>query len=691
MNQRIARLLCAVSVIIAVAAAAEPPRQAPLAGTPMERLLDVIAKEGRVSVIVRVRLTERFVPEPRLPAEKKKNQRAEMRRVKDQVIARNPRAAVQKNRDFASIPAFTVVITDAKALRDLAVDPGVEAITEDVYAEPILAESIPIVGADVAWASPYNVKGTNKAVVIIDSGVDKAHTFFKTNNVTRVIEAEEACFSSNEGLYVETCAGVSGGSDDSVTQFGSGAAAPCAVSNTENCSHGTRVTGVAAGAGSQFSGVAPEVKIIAINVASAFPCSGTCGSDTYSTRFRTSDVLAALDHVYSEILGRRTDVVAVNLSIAFHPSESAGYQASACDSLTAFTMNLANAIDNIHESGVAVVAGAGNASSTYGLPAPACIGNAIAVGATTDADQVPSYSNSAPNVDLLAPGGASATNGITTSVPGGGFLTDFGTSLAAPHVTGAFALLKQYAPAATVDDLLARFITNGVAVTDSRNNVTKPRLDIAETLQNFDTQPPTAPSNVMATAVSPTEVQIDWNASTDNVGVTSYVIERKALHAQAQWDEAGTVAGNASLLRFNDTGRLASSAYAYRVRAADASQNKAWSAVDYATTVLHEDDPIHEPWDPAGPTTVRGIHIGDLREAADAWREYAGLAASFTSYEAVTGFILDEHLTVVIAALNDARQVLGLPGFAYVNGVPTPADTVIVDDDHVQQVRDAMK
>src|SRR5438128_1904814 len=41
-----------------------------------------------------------------------------------------------------------------------------------------------------------------------------------------------------------------------------------------------------------------------------------------------------------------------------------------------------------------------------------------------------------------------------------------------------------------------------------------------------DTTPPTAPSGLTATTVSTTQINLAWTASTDNVGVTGYLVER---------------------------------------------------------------------------------------------------------------------------------------------------------------------
>jgi hypothetical protein len=63
-------------------------------------------------------------------------------------------------------------------------------------------------------------------------------------------------------------------------------------------------------------------------------------------------------------------------------------------------------------------------------------------------------------------------------VPGGGFLAFNGTSMAAPHVAGAWADLKETTAAASVSTVLSALQSTGRPVTDADNAVTKPRIRV---------------------------------------------------------------------------------------------------------------------------------------------------------------------------------------------------------------------
>ena len=134
---------------------------------------------------------------------------------------------------------------------------------------------------------------------------------------------------------------------------------------------------------------------------------------------------------------------------------------------------MSGVITNLHGVGIATVAASGNARQSRALAEPACVPTAVSVGASTSGDTVPGFSNTAWFLSLLAPG-----VDIISSVPGGGFTEDTGTSMAAPHVAGAFAVLRQAVPGAGVDRILQALKDTGRSVRDQRSGITTPRIRI---------------------------------------------------------------------------------------------------------------------------------------------------------------------------------------------------------------------
>ncbi len=109
-----------------------------------------------------------------------------------------------------------------------------------------------------------------------------------------------------------------------------------------------------------------------------------------------------------------------------------------------------------------------------------------------------------------------------------------------------------------------------VGATDAAgNNSAYSNIFSTTTLAAPDTTPPTAPSNLTATASSATQVNLAWTASTDNVGVTGYIVERCSGTGCANFVQIATP----TTTTFNDTGLTASTSYFYRVRATDAAGN----------------------------------------------------------------------------------------------------------------------
>jgi hypothetical protein len=408
---------------------------------------DRIAGEGRARVIVELATTSpRPVAGGRRSAEQIRERQAEIGAQRQRLRATLRAGNHRFIHEFANAP-FVALEIDAHALAELesATSPAVR-VFEDLLLAPALGASVPLIEADLAHELGLNGSGT--VIAVIDTGVDATHAFLGPRLVA------EACFASPESGSIGACPnGLS-------EQVGPGAAASCTFA-AGTCGHGTHVAGFALGSGAEFSGVAPGAALMAIQV---FHASTQCfGFESLPcARAYESDIVAALEHVYEQ--RSQHNIAAANLSLG------GGAFASACDAQRPL---LAAVIDNLKSVGIATVAASGNSGLTGAIGAPACIASAISVGATDDADEVAWFSSSSADLDLLAPG-----VDIESSIPGGGFAEQSGTSMAAPHVAGAWAVFKQAHPGVGVDEVLASFVITGTPIVDSRGGETKPRIRV---------------------------------------------------------------------------------------------------------------------------------------------------------------------------------------------------------------------
>ena len=99
--------------------------------------------------------------------------------------------------------------------------------------------------------------------------------------------------------------------------------------------------------------------------------------------------------------------------------------------------------------------------------------------------------------------------------------------------------------------------------------------------QSPDSQPPTAPGALTASAASASQINLSWTASSDNVGVTGYRVERCQGASCTNFVQVATTPGTS----YSDTGLAANTTYRYQVRAADAAGNLSlYSNLASATT-----------------------------------------------------------------------------------------------------------
>ncbi len=332
----------------------------------------------------------------------------------------------------------------------------------------------------VSIAHKAGFTGACSTVAIIDTGINSDHEQFK-GRVTH-----EACFGRPTGTIDDAgnflhnvCV-----SEDS--------ALPGNAYLPHLFSHGSHVAGIAAGR----NGIAPKANIIAVQAFTeqVFRCAS---KDLKNHAYSQEESLCASNTLYGadrlmaynyllELVDSGVEITALNMSYSDkfeHPCP--------CDNdpgaKTLYCM-----YHYLEEANVIPVAAAGNESYNCGIGEPACFSNVMAVGALADASAplLASFSNHNEMIDITAPG-----TGIKSALYEGidkngkivckagencyGYMD--GTSMAAPMVTGALALLRQAYPDMSVAGLKGiltgmstKFVTkreNGIPV------VAKPVLD----------------------------------------------------------------------------------------------------------------------------------------------------------------------------------------------------------------------
>ncbi|MEM9608136.1 MAG: S8 family serine peptidase [Actinomycetota bacterium] len=368
-------------------------------------------------------------------------------------------------------PIAAARLAELPEVRSVVEDEPIGFALDDADDEPLfhaaLDRSIPLIGADQLHSQ--GIDGSGWVVAVLDTAVDPDHPFL-AGAVVR-----EACFR------------FSGSCPNGQSQmFGGGANGD---STCVNCDHGTHVSGTAVGRGNGLNGVAPAASLYHIDVFE--PGSPAVCFEFYRDQncvlTRTSNYAQALGHLASETRSGALRLASVNLSLGGGPA------VESCPGDPA-----AAVVNDLTSLGVAVVAASGNDGEKFGMGNPACIPAAISVGRVEPDGSVARSSNSASTLDLLAPGGS-----ILSSVPGGGFDVLSGTSMAAPHVAGAFALLRQQFPNRTVGDLLAALQTTGTPTPDPGNGQFHPLINLPAAVQALDggaATPSGVPNDEPATA-----------------------------------------------------------------------------------------------------------------------------------------------------------------------------------------------
>ncbi len=371
---------------------------------------------------------------------------------------------------FLFTPSFSAEVS-LDALRELIEFSRVVSIEKDHPGEFHTPQGIPLMNADNIRNS-YG--GSGVSIAICDTGVDYTHP--KLGNST---------FPNSKVI-----GGYDTGDDD--------------ADPVDSYGHGTSCAGIAAGnlsTGNYLGGIAPGAKIYALKFSQ-----GT-GGDSY-----VSDLTAAWEWCIAH-----QDDDPNNPIMIISTSWGGGSYSSTCDTvIRALSRTAKNAVS----AGITLFISSGNDGYCSSIAFPACISDAISVGAVYDADfgtyqpciselscapktsttqctgwyaidltnedMVTSYSNTAAILDILAPGNKCFTTDIVGSsgYSSGDYYSGFGgTSAASPYAAGAAACLQSYSLS-----VLGRFLTpaevksiltgTGDPLTDGKVSITKPRVNL---------------------------------------------------------------------------------------------------------------------------------------------------------------------------------------------------------------------
>lgn len=135
-----------------------------------------------------------------------------------------------------------------------------------------------------------------------------------------------------------------------------------------------------------------------------------------------------------------------------------------------------------------------------------------------------------------------------------------------------------------------------LTVSDPQGLTTQKSAFVYPNCPGADTVPPSVPAGLSASAVSGSQINLSWTASTDNAAVTGYQVERCQGAGCVSFAPLTTVTGTT----YSNVGVAGSTSYSYRVRATDAASNlSGYSNVASATTQTTQP-----------PATVIRVNVG---------------------------------------------------------------------------------
>lgn len=318
--------------------------------------------------------------------------------------------------------------------------------------------NLPLISAPTAWDRFIGSKQI--VVAVLDTGVAYTHPDLVDNLWTNPGEIPNNGIDDDGNGIVDDYYGANYGGTR-------GTGDPWDDDTSD--SHGTHLSGIIGAVGNNalgVSGINWTVKVMAVKFLHGSEGSG-----------ELSDVLKAIDYA----LSKQAKIINLSFEVDEDPT------------LINDIKSLREAITTADKAGVLVVSAAGNSASNLDTvniyPASIRLPNNISVAAATRNDTLASYSDYGRHVvDLAAPGGVTtgSSNAVLSTVwlNNGSLLyrSLAGTSAAAPHVSGALALVWGSAPTLSHYQVKARILNGVDTVSSYSTTITGGRLNLAKAL-----------------------------------------------------------------------------------------------------------------------------------------------------------------------------------------------------------------
>ncbi|MCY2986212.1 MAG: S8 family serine peptidase [Planctomycetota bacterium] len=251
-----------------------------------------------------------------------------------------------------------------------------------------------------------------------------------------------------------------------------------------------------------------------------------------------------------------------------------------------FEVSLEAAIQDSSDAGILFVAASGNGNflgqgvdndRTPFYPASYEVDGVIAVAASDAADRTASFSNYGANsVDLLAPG-----VGIRSTLPGGGYGSANGTSMATPHVAGTAALIWSAFPEATVAEVQKAILSTVDPIANGKLYVSTGGRSSASNAINADVFAPAArlvsKQNITTAGGSTTEFTVEFSHRS---GINTTTIGNDDLIVTRQWGPADQLAATLKPNSLTTTAKTATVTYILT------APGGTWDALDFGDYVI---------------------------------------------------------------------------------------------------------